>query len=104
MQLLFGLVKSNDPSYSIGFVTSAIENNLALITASVPALTPLLRSWFPGLFMPRDSEASTGGGKPLQNLDNLIELRSTAPRASEEEQMTYDGIVRKGNYEVGRAY
>lgn len=39
-----------DPTYSIGFVTSAIETNLAIITASLPALKPLFKRWFPSVF------------------------------------------------------
>ncbi|KAG4026836.1 hypothetical protein MFRU_036g00690 [Monilinia fructicola] len=39
-----------DPTYGIGFCTSSIENNLAIITASAPALKPLFRHWFPNLF------------------------------------------------------
>ncbi|TGO37243.1 hypothetical protein BHYA_0102g00290 [Botrytis hyacinthi] len=34
----------------ISFVTSAIEINLAIITASAPALKPVMRQWFPKLF------------------------------------------------------
>ncbi len=50
----FGLVVSDDPTFNIGFVTSAIETNLAIITASAPALRPLLRAkdrggWLPSL-------------------------------------------------------
>ncbi|ATZ58524.1 hypothetical protein BCIN_16g02840 [Botrytis cinerea B05.10] len=39
-----------DSTRSIGFVTSAIEINLAIITASAPALKPMMRQWFPKLF------------------------------------------------------
>ncbi|KAK0633142.1 hypothetical protein B0T14DRAFT_386729, partial [Immersiella caudata] len=39
-----------DRHYSIGYVTSAVEINLAIITASVPALWPLARRWMPGAF------------------------------------------------------
>ena len=39
-----------DPTYNIGFVISTIETNLAIITASVPALKPLFRRWFPSVF------------------------------------------------------
>ncbi|KAI0190182.1 hypothetical protein EV127DRAFT_321531, partial [Xylaria flabelliformis] len=50
IQGLFMLKTSLSADANIGFVTSAIETNLALITASAPALRPLLRSWFPKLF------------------------------------------------------
>ncbi|KAK0653178.1 hypothetical protein B0T16DRAFT_370193 [Cercophora newfieldiana] len=39
-----------DRHYSIGFVCSCVELNLAIITASVPALWPLGRRWFPRAF------------------------------------------------------
>ncbi|TGO19282.1 hypothetical protein BTUL_0005g01310 [Botrytis tulipae] len=39
-----------DPTRGISFVTSAIEINLAIITASAPALKPVMRQWFPKLF------------------------------------------------------
>jgi hypothetical protein len=41
---------TDDPTYNIGFVISAIETNLAIITASVPALKPLFKRWFPSIF------------------------------------------------------
>ncbi|KAI9641187.1 hypothetical protein NHQ30_009987 [Ciborinia camelliae] len=39
-----------DATHNIGFCLSSIENNLAIITASAPALKPLFRHWFPNLF------------------------------------------------------
>ncbi|KAF7935213.1 uncharacterized protein EAE97_008120 [Botrytis byssoidea] len=39
-----------DSTRGISFVTSAIEINLAIITASAPALKPVMRQWFPKLF------------------------------------------------------
>jgi hypothetical protein len=36
-----------DRTYSIGFVTSNIETDVAIITACGPALWPLARRWFP---------------------------------------------------------
>lgn len=57
----YGLVPDRDPTYNIGFVTSAIETNLALITASAPAMMPLLRSWFPSMF--GSGSAAAGASK-----------------------------------------
>jgi hypothetical protein len=95
---LFNLVQIPDPTYNIGFVTSAIETNLALITASAPALMPLLRSWFPNFFgqEPGITEHHVTVGKKvaLQSMKSRIELRSNTPRGSEEESMTFNGIVR----------
>jgi len=39
-----------DKRYSIGFVTSSAESNLAIMTACAPALWPLARRWFPSVF------------------------------------------------------
>ncbi|KAK4225572.1 hypothetical protein QBC38DRAFT_368483 [Podospora fimiseda] len=51
VQGLFNLQVINDPTRNIGFITSGIETNLAIITASAPALRPIFRSrekggWF----------------------------------------------------------
>ncbi|EPE04902.1 cfem domain-containing protein [Ophiostoma piceae UAMH 11346] len=40
----------SDPTYSLGFCTSGIETNLAIICASAPSLRGLVRSWFPRFF------------------------------------------------------
>lgn len=40
---------SHDPTYSIGYTISAVESNLAIIAASIPALWPLARRWFPAM-------------------------------------------------------
>ncbi|TEY33015.1 hypothetical protein BOTCAL_0698g00050 [Botryotinia calthae] len=39
-----------DSTRGIGFVTSAIEINLAIITACAPDLKPMTRQWFPKIF------------------------------------------------------
>ncbi|KAK3996041.1 hypothetical protein QBC44DRAFT_366012 [Cladorrhinum sp. PSN332] len=44
VQGLFNLQVIDDPTRNIGFITSGIETNLALITASAPALRPIFRS------------------------------------------------------------
>lgn len=38
-----------DPTYSLGYVLSAVESNLAIVAASIPALWPLARRWFPSM-------------------------------------------------------
>jgi hypothetical protein len=102
VQGLFGLVQSADPTYNIGFVTSAIETNLALITASAPALMPLLRSWFPSLFGQEQSTVTAGGRKvALRDMKARIELRGNTPRTSEEEVMTFNGIVAQSDVRRG---
>jgi hypothetical protein len=47
---MFYAPKNPDGSFSIVYTISAIENNLALIVASAPALWTLTRRWFPALF------------------------------------------------------
>jgi hypothetical protein len=57
----FDLVTLEEPTLNIGFVTSAVETNLAVITASAPALRPFLRSRARGGWLPwggHSSEAS----------------------------------------------
>lgn len=48
-QGFFTTIVSDDPTYNIGFTSSAIETNLAIITASMPMMRPLLVQWFPKL-------------------------------------------------------
>lgn len=40
----------DDPSYTLGWTTSTIEGNLAIVAASIPALWPIIRKWFPAAF------------------------------------------------------
>lgn len=49
-----------DPTYSLGFVLSSVESNLAIVAASVPALWPLARRWFPSM------DNMLGLNQPLQ--------------------------------------
>jgi len=51
-------LKPSDRNYSIGFVTTCVELNLAIVAASAPSLWPLARRWFPGVF------ASLGISRP----------------------------------------
>jgi hypothetical protein len=91
---------------SIGFVTSAIETNLALITASAPALRPLLRAWFPKLFrVDRDEVIGNTERRVLgtaatrmTRLKSQTQLQSSqTPRESEEAMITFNGIVRNSD-------
>lgn len=40
---------SADPIHSLGYTTSAVESNVAIIAATVPALWPVARRWFPSI-------------------------------------------------------
>lgn len=39
-----------DQHYSIGYTLNTVEVNLAIVTATIPALWPLGRRWFPAVF------------------------------------------------------
>ena len=121
-------VKSDDAWYSLAFVSSIIEGNLAIITASIPTLWPIARVWFPKFFArlaslnmgPTDSGPSkekkrvvTIGGtsqhvyqsdassfvmKPMRGFGQT-EIRTGTPSGSEED-MSYNGIVRTTNVRV----
>ncbi|KAM7209666.1 hypothetical protein V8F20_000069 [Naviculisporaceae sp. PSN 640] len=43
-------LEPEDRNYSLGYITNTIEINLAVLCASAPALWPLFRRWFPGMF------------------------------------------------------
>ena len=103
-----------DPTFSFGPCCESIEGNLAILTASMPALWPLIRQWFPRFISRLNSSyknGSTGwtgnnGGaeqsakrqtfmmKSMRSTQGRSELRSKSPSGSEEEIMTYNGILR----------
>ncbi|KAI8960149.1 hypothetical protein F5Y11DRAFT_280105 [Daldinia sp. FL1419] len=123
-----------DYSYDIRFTYSAVETNLAIITASGPALRPLFMVWFPRFFSSlrgttgqnyryRDrpyalndtgeANKSAGNGNSskgdhlygtssfaLRDMKRRTEIRSHSPTTSEEEIMTYNGIVRTTEVEI----
>ncbi len=60
----FNLVTLDDPTFNIGFVTSGIECNLAIITASAPALRPLLRARERGGWFPRSTVSPSKASDP----------------------------------------
>lgn len=128
---------TGDFSYDIRFVYSAIETNLAIITACAPALRPLLKSWFPGLFASLNSGVTSEGpygsrygisasndGKGPRNNSKIVSMNGrshipgtssyamkemkkgttqigdVSPSESEEQIMTYDGIVRTREVDI----
>ncbi|KAI0440192.1 hypothetical protein F4803DRAFT_563990 [Xylaria telfairii] len=102
IQGLFMLKTTLSADANIGFVTSAIETNLALITASAPALRPLLRTWFPKLFrVDRDEVIGNTERRVLgtaatrmTRFKSQTQLQSQTPRESEEAIPTFDEVVR----------
>ncbi|KAF4460576.1 cfem domain-containing [Fusarium albosuccineum] len=105
---------ATDFFYSITIVYSTIEVNLAIISASVPALRYLVRSWLPHLFgssakgkyetsgQTYYGQASRTGArttdhiglKDIRSSRHHTEIRSDSPTGSEEEIMAYNGIIR----------
>lgn len=124
----FYLPPPKDPNYDIRFIYSAVETNIAILAASAPALRGLFVKWFPKLFSSltsggRATYGEDGTGKrsrsgtnglgsqhhvssrhtetfQMKNMKNRSEIRSHSPTASEEEIMTYNGIIRTREVDV----
>ncbi|KAH7134019.1 hypothetical protein EDB81DRAFT_949411 [Dactylonectria macrodidyma] len=114
MKIYYAPGGANDFHYSITIVYSTIEVNLAIISASVLALRYLVRNWFPQIFAstakgkyntngnpyygtnsrttPRTADVI--GPKDVRSARHHTEIRSESPTGSEEEIMTYNGIIR----------
>ncbi|KAI1117083.1 hypothetical protein F5Y14DRAFT_448469 [Nemania sp. NC0429] len=108
IQGLFERKLSLSTDAEVGFVTSAIETNLALVTASAPALRPLLRAWFPKLlrvhrdeFMGNTGRRVMGGAATrMTRLRSQTEVRSQDPPESDEATATSSSII-KNNDAIG---
>lgn len=79
IQGLFNRAIFSNPNGNVGFVTSAIETNLALITASAPgpALRPIFRSRDRGGWFAARTVMTTADAVPttITNMDNIdVEL------------------------------
>ncbi|KAK3322217.1 hypothetical protein B0H66DRAFT_194942 [Apodospora peruviana] len=84
VQGLFGVIITSDTT-NIGFVTSAIETNLALITASAPALRPIFRSrerggWFSRTLVGQSRVGDPEMGQKPVDWDN--DLPALGPKGS----------------------
>lgn len=53
---------NKDPTYNIGFCTSAVETNLAILTACGPALKPLVSRYLPMIFGSSYASGGRSGG------------------------------------------
>ncbi|EFQ27998.1 CFEM domain-containing protein [Colletotrichum graminicola] len=114
-------INVQDPTYDIRFTLSAVETNLAIITASAPALRGLFLRWFPKLFASiKASRARYGQTTDPAKKSRVMttttasnhvdtfklksmkgrEIRSHSPTMSEEEIMTYDGIMRTTEVDI----
>ncbi|KAI1457893.1 hypothetical protein F4805DRAFT_426805 [Annulohypoxylon moriforme] len=113
---------SPDKNFSVGFCVSSIECNLAILTASAPALWPLVRRWVPGLkstnnqsyygkhkygvsshaqqgYIRTTDEPESGIGlKDMSGRRVHTEVRSS--RDSDEEILTGTGIMRTTQFTV----
>ncbi|KAL0933245.1 uncharacterized protein CTRU02_212208 [Colletotrichum truncatum] len=120
---------SPDKNFSLGFCVSQIECSLAIITASAPALWPLVRRWMPQLKSTKDYEyynrkyhtgqqgwirtadgpstvPDAGDSIGMNNMSGRrvqTEVRSNTgpfPHDSDEELMKGTGIMRTTNFVV----
>ncbi|KFY08617.1 hypothetical protein V492_06071 [Pseudogymnoascus sp. VKM F-4246] len=116
-----------DPFHSIGITLSTVEANIAIISATIPALRPLGRLLMPTLFAGSSANYNYNTSRSGGNLrsDNPAvynrhgtsvsiamksmrdgsqakhtECRSVSPNDSEEEIMTYHGIVKSTDVRV----
>ncbi|EWG48747.1 hypothetical protein FVEG_16322 [Fusarium verticillioides 7600] len=104
-------VKGYDSRHSLGDTLSSIEVNLAIIACCGPALRPLFRRMFPRLFSGKSTNdtgkyntpSRYGNGtagvssfhlKDMHRSRTQTEIRGYSPNGSEEEIMTYNGILR----------
>jgi len=69
--------KGPDPNFSITYVISSVENNLAIIAACGPALWPLARRVFSDLFS--GLGLSRGFQGDIENIQVTKELEGTNP-------------------------
>ncbi|KAK7911573.1 hypothetical protein PG985_014054 [Apiospora marii] len=79
-----GLFQKPDFSYDIRFVYSTVECNLAIICASIPALSSLLKKWFPNFFAKLTSSSRDRKGQsPLFfRRGDVKSLASSKPTSS----------------------
>ncbi|TDZ29896.1 hypothetical protein C8035_v003779 [Colletotrichum spinosum] len=123
----FNLDPGYDSRDGVGDTYSTIEVNLSIIAACVPALRPLFRKWMPGMFSNKSGNdngvynshyarygtgTGTGigskhqrntvsNGFPLKDMRSMhTEIRGHSPDGSEEEIMTYNGIIKTTNLPV----
>ncbi|PNP74176.1 hypothetical protein FNYG_12483 [Fusarium nygamai] len=104
-------VQGYDSRHSLGDTLSSIEVNLAIIACCGPALRPLFRRMFPRLFSGKSTNDTRkyntpsryGNGtagvtsfhlKDMHRSRTQTEIRGYSPNGSEEEIMTYNGILR----------
>ncbi|KAI2606606.1 hypothetical protein GGR54DRAFT_652290 [Hypoxylon sp. NC1633] len=115
---------SLDKNFSLGFCVSAIEVNLAILTASAPALWPLIRRWIPslrstngrsyygqkynggtshtqhGYIRTTDGPHSAIGLKDMGSSSRRVHTEVRSARDSDEEILTGTGIMRTTQFTI----
>ncbi|KAH6854969.1 hypothetical protein B0I37DRAFT_43807 [Chaetomium sp. MPI-CAGE-AT-0009] len=76
----------DDQHYSLGYTLNTVEVNLAIVTATIPALWPLGRLWFPAMF------ESMGINRPYLYPDIEVGYVLSQPRASRQGAGSAGGI------------
>lgn len=80
-----------DPSYTIGIASSAVECNLAVITASAPALRGLSRRWFPRMFSRGASRRPPGAAPTYYGGGGKSAHLASGPAAQQQQQRSAAG-------------
>lgn len=71
-------IEPEDRHYSLGYTLNTVEANLAIVTATIPALWPLGRLWFPAMF------ESMGINRPYLYPDIEVGYVLSQPRSSQQ--------------------
>ncbi|KAH9884237.1 hypothetical protein F4778DRAFT_565325 [Xylariomycetidae sp. FL2044] len=123
VELFYFSSTTSDPFIDIKVVLNAVEVNLAIATACVPAMKGLARGWFPNLFggsntgykgtaygrqsttcrkrgisQPTEADVIALKNLALPSYGNIV--RGTSPTGSEEAILAYNGIVRTMDIEI----
>ncbi|KAK7959246.1 uncharacterized protein PG986_004100 [Apiospora aurea] len=85
------LFQNPDFSYDIRFVYSTIECNLAIICASIPALSSLLKRWFPNRFA---KLTKSGGGDGRKYPNTFFFRHRDDDKTAHDQQQTSSHVIR----------
>lgn len=84
---LYVVLDQPDPASNISLVIIAIEANLSIITASAPALRPLLRAWFPSSSSSSSKSGRGGSGMTAVTRQQSAERRNTTAVSAATDKM-----------------
>ncbi|KAK8062824.1 hypothetical protein PG997_014921 [Apiospora hydei] len=88
------LFQNPDFSYDIRFVYSTIECNLAIICASIPALSSLLKRWFPNLFAKLTKTGGGGGGDGRKYPNTFFFRHRDDDKTAHDQEQTSSHVIR----------